>query len=124
MTRLLAETNDARCSLRGFVIRGKLRLQRQARGLVVLFVDAGALERQQYLAHGGVVGLRRLARALGVRRHAAVDLGLIGRHRHVRFAGHGNCGRGHFLRQRGRGEQCPGNDNAERTLHPSHRSGT
>ena len=60
-------------------VRRILRLQRQPRGLGVLFLDAGALQRQQHLAHRRIVGLGRLARGLGVGGHAAVDLRLIRR---------------------------------------------
>jgi hypothetical protein len=52
-----AEADDARRSIRGFVVRGELRLQRQPRGLVILCIDAGALERRQHLAHRSVIGL-------------------------------------------------------------------
>ena len=67
-----------------------LRLQRQPRGLDILLVDAGALQRQQHLAHRRVVGVGRLARGLGLRGDAAVDLRQIGRHRDGGLAGDGN----------------------------------
>src|SRR5712675_2372973 len=81
------------------------RLSLQPRGLDILFLDPGALQRLQHLAHRRIVGLGGLARGFGLRRDAAIDLRQIRRHRHSSLAGHGNRRRRNDLRQRGRGEQ-------------------
>ena len=105
-----------------------LRLQRQPRGLDILRIDAGGLQRQQHLAHRRVVGVRGLARGFGLRGEAAIDLRHVGRHRYGGFAADGNHGRGLGLRQRRGCEQQGRNEERRREqnamFHGSHFSGT
>ncbi len=104
---------DDRCG--AGAVRRILWLQRQARGLEVLLLDPRPLQRQQDLAHGGIVGVRRLARSLAVGGDPGVDLREVRRHRDRAFAGDGNRRRKIALRRRGRHQrQCGGNGRNKR----------